>query len=708
MNPQSVLSQSETPMDPYFGWDLGSVIDVMRRRVWLLALLPVVSLALGGVYLACTPPIFEARTTVQVEQQAPPVVSGQDAREDLKTADVLKTIEQNLSNTALLLRVAKVNSLAEDARFTGEKKGLLARLTALVKSSPATPLTDAGLTRALSDRVKVSLRRGTRLIDVVVSGQDPELARQISQSIVSEYARLNFEQKLESSRPAYEYLVGEAGRLKAKLGESEQKLQAYREEKRAVSLEQTQNIVVETLKDLNKSLSEARSRRMKVESDVASITALQSRPDALMALAGIGASPDVILLKQRITEQEAALASMAERYDSRNPKHLQAQSEIEKLKHSLTRAVQDSAEVVKASLGAAQETERKLVLALQEQEKQALDLNKISIGYNVLTREVESDRLLYESVLKQLKETQIIQGVDQGAIRVVEPATVPDRPVSPKKSMVLALALFAGVASGSVMALGPALFRAPLSGADEAERQLGLPAVGVIPRVRVREGGHHILLVDHPRSPAAEALRSLRASLTLKHAPGEGRSYLFCSAFPQEGKTFCAVNFAAALALEGHRTLLIDADLRVPGIGLRLLGKEPPEGFATVLQGKVKLGEVVQPSKLPNLHILPAGSEINGPAELLASPLLGTYLASALEEYDRVVVDSAPVLAVSDAMRLVGHVQHTCLVIHAGVTPGRAVRRAARQLTAAAGRPLVGFVLNKTSQSPVGYGTYGS
>ena len=709
MNPQSAPAHSDSPVDPSFGWELGTLFGVIRQKAWLLMLFVIVGVAGGAGYLVMTPPLYEARTAVQVEQQAPSVVNVQDAaREDLKTVDVLKTIEQNLGSTALLLRVAKAAKIDQDPRFTGEKKGVLSRAIGLIRKTADEPVTDASLIRSLNERVKVALRRGTRLIDVSVRGQDPEMARQLSQSIVTEYTRLNFEQKLEASKPAYDYLVSEADRLKRKLEESEQKLQAYREEKRAVSLEQTQNIVVETLKDLNKRLSEARSARMKIESDVASIAALQSRPGELLGLTGIGASPDVVALKQRIAEQEGALASMAERYDARNPKHVQAQSEIQKLKASLTKAAQDAAELVKASLAAAKETEQKLVTALQDQEKQALDLNKISIQYNVLTREVESDRALYDSVLKQIKETQIIQGSDQGAVRIVEPATLPDRPVSPKKSIVLAISLFAGLAAGSVFVLGPALLRGPLGNAEDAERLLGIPAVGAIPKIRITQGASQIFLVDNPRSPAAEALRTLRAALSLNGGSGEGRSFLFSSAVPQEGKTFCAVNFAASLALEGHSTLLIDADLRVPSIGQQFFGKEQVPGLTEVLQGKLKLVEAARPAKIANLHILATGTAIAGPAELLGSPALGSLLASALEKYDRVVVDSAPVLAVSDTLRLVRHIQHTCLVVRAGATPGRAVLRAQHMLATAAGKPLAGFVLNRTSRGPVGYGSYGS
>jgi succinoglycan biosynthesis transport protein ExoP len=701
MNSNSHPSGIESSLDPSFGWNIGTITGVVKQRMLALVLLILSALALAGGYLALTPAVYEARTVVQVEQSTQSAIALQDqVREDLKTVEILKTIEQNLSSTALLLRVAKTTKLEQDPRFTNERAGLASRVLGLIKKNAKESRTEAALLRTMSDRVKVALRRGTRLIDVTVHGQNAELARDLSLAVVEEYTKLYLEQKLAASKPVYGHLVGEAERLKRQLDASEQKLQSYREDKRAVSLEQTQNIVVETLKDLNKSLSEARSIRIKIESDVAT---LQSRPNDVSAYTGASATSDVLALKQRVAEQEAALASLTERYDSNNPKYLQARSEIEKLKLSLSKALKDAAEMVKASLSAAMETEQKLLVALQEQERRALELNKISVHYNALNREVESDRAMYEAVLKQLKETQIVQGGEQGGIRIVEPAIVADRPVSPKKSMILAVALILGMTVGVALCVAPTVLRAPFMNSEDAEQQLGIPSVGMIPKVRLTGGVNEIYLVDNSRTLAAEALRSLRASLCLS----EGRSYMFCSALPGDGKTFCAVNFAAALALEGHRTLLIDADLRLPSIAGQLFGKELP-GLADVVKGKMTLSEAVRPAKIDNLFVLTAGLTVAGPAELLASPSLAGMMESAMASYDRVVIDSAPVLAVSDALRLSAQVQHTVLVLCAAKTPGRAVARALHLLAKAKGRPPVGFVLNQVTSGPVGYGSYGS
>ena len=703
MDQQPPPAQGDLLTEPTFGWDLGTLFGVIRRRAWVVVLCAVAAVALGIGYLAVTPPVYEAKTVMQAEQQEPAIVTIANAlREDLTTVDVMKTIEQNLASTALLLRVAKAAKLDQDLRFTGERKSLLTMVTDLFKKSESGTPTDQSLIRTMSDRTKIALRRGTRLIDVTVRAQDPGLARELSQSIVTEYTRLNFEQKLEASKPAYDYLVNEAERLKKKLEESEQKLQAYREDKRAVSLEQTQNIVVETLKDLNKSLSEARGHRISIESDVASIESLKARPAELLALPGIAATAEVLALKQRIADQEAGLASLAERFDSKHPTYRQAQSEVEKLRLSLAKAAQDAAGLVRASFAAAKETEEKTLAALQEQEQRALNLNKIAIQYNVLTRDVESDRTLYEAVLKQIKETQVIQGAEKSAVRIVEPAILPDRVAWPKKSIVLAIALALGLTAGTGMALGPVLLRAPLLTPGRAEARLNLPALAMIPHASTRPGPHKLFLLDHPNTPAAEEIRTLRAALCGgRPKEGRSRSFLFTSALSGEGTTFCALNFAAALALDGRRTLLIDTNLRSPEIGRTLFGKQPAKGLTDILSGELGLSTVVQASKLENLSILTAGTPTNKPSEILGSAAMADLLANALAAFDCLVLDSPPVLEVSDALRLAARwAGSVCMVVHASRTPESAVLRALHLLTIAGDKPPVGFVLNQTPSSP--------
>jgi capsular exopolysaccharide synthesis family protein len=305
-------------------------------------------------------------------------------------------------------------------------------------------------------------------------------------------------------------------------------------------------------------------------------------------------------------------------------------------------------------------------------------------------------------MLKQLKEIQIIQGIDQGGVRIVEPATLPDKAAWPKKSIILAIALFLGITIGAAAAVGPVLYKAPLMGIANAERHLGIPALGAIPKAGGKRGPHNIFLLDNPSSPGAEAIRSLRAMLLLHIRDAKSKVILFTSALAGEGKTFCALNSAAAFAVDGRRTLLIEADLRSPTIGFQLFGNKPVRGIVDVLSGQTEFEKTVLPSKVENLFVLTAGSPTDKPSEVLGSERMAEVLAKASVSYDIIIVDSAPILAASDALRIVTHAHLVCLVARCGATPGRAVARALQLLTSAEGSPPAGLVLN---QAPGGVGS---
>jgi len=681
-------------------WEIGMIFQILRRKAWVIAVWILIMPAVGVVYLLITPKVYQGTTVVQVQQdERPPGESADIAPESINVPEILKTFEQNLDSGALLLRVFKVNKLDQDSRYLGEQHGLfrpvikwLARLFSGNREGPA----DAELIRDMDDRTVVKIRKGSRLIDVNVRAQDPSLAVQLSQSLVNEYIRLDSEQKIEAAKPAFEYWVQKAERLKDNLQNSEQLLQKYKEEQQAVSLEESQNIVVQTLKMLNASLSDSRAARIKLESDFAQLEAAGGHTNELLALPSIAASPDVLALKQRIAELEGIFSGLGQRYAPKSPRYLEAGSELQKLKLSLENEIQDAAGTIKTSYMSAKNSEDKLLAEVREQEKHALELNRIALQYHILSRDVASNQALYDAMLKQLKQTQVIQGVGQGGIRVVEPPTLPDKPAWPRKLIVLPVALFLGGIIGVCAAIGSIFHKAPLMGVADAERQLRIPAVAAIPKARSTRRTKNIFLLDYPRSPAAEAIRSLRAMLLLGGRDGKDKVILFTSAMAREGKTFCAVNSAAALAMDGRRTLLIDANLRSPAIGFQLFGKQPVRGLADVLSGQADFESAVQPSKLDNLFVLSAGSPTDKPSEVLGSSQMLELLAKASASYAHIVLDGAPILEASDALRLVQHAHIVCLVARSAETPGRAVARAIQLLTTAENSAPVGLVLNRT------------
>jgi capsular exopolysaccharide synthesis family protein len=593
----------------------------------------------------------------------------------------MKTIEQNLSSTALLER------LIHNMNLTLTDVGL----------EPGTkPYSQNEMIRAFAKRISVKLQRGTRLISITVENENPTMAQTLSTNLVKEYIRGNLDQRVSVTQEANRFLIEEADRLKTKLQKSEQALQAYKEQNQAVSLEESQNITVAKLKELNAKVTDAKTQRLKLEADVTQVQKLGfQQPGNLLAIPSVAESKVVLEQKKSVTEQEGEIANFSQRYKPLHPKFIQAKSKLQELKSGLDQTIIKAAESVATAYEAAKETEAKFEAALKEQEQKALDLNKIAIPYNALAREVESDRALYNSVLTRLKETDVTKGIEQDNIRVVEPALTPDKPVKPRVSLILAGCLFGGTFLGVGICFGLDALDSSLKTVDQAEALLGLPAVAAVPKSDIGNSDEHgLLILREPHGAVAEAFRTLRTSLSLLGNQSDRRTFLFTSAIPGEGKSFSSTNCAIAFAQQGLRTLLIDADLRLPTVGKVFFNNNPHAGVSDVIAGQIPFPQAVRETDVNNLTVMTAGNRAPNPAELLAGTGFAELIKESLLRYDRVVIDSAPVNAVSDTLLLIKYISTVSLVIHAGKTPRKAVIRAVNKLADAGSRP-VGFVLNR-------------
>ena len=678
---------------PAIAWR--AMYHLLLSKAWLVTSCVVVAAFAGAAYLQRAPKVYQAHTVLQVEQSEQKVLNIQEvSQEDLRTAELLKTIEQNLTSSDLLLRVIRNVGLATDTRFLAARAGK--------------PYSDDELLAMVLDDVTAKLRRGTRLIDITVRHTHPEVAQLLAQSLVKEYLRQGFEQRLGTSQMANEFLIEEASRLKTKLEGSERALQAYREQHQAVSLDDTQNITVEALKELSSSYNEAKGARMRLESEFAQTHRLRnSAPAEWLTLTSVANAPEVVLGKQAVAEKEVEIATLSNRYRAEHPKFIQAQSQLRELQLGYEQRIRKAADAVKTHYEGAIVTETKFREALEAQQQQALNLNRLAIPYNSLVRDVESDRAMYQAVLTRLKETDVAKGVETSNVRIVQSARLPKAPISPVPIMVMIGAVFGGLVLGLALVFGMNALDTSIRTVDDAEEYLGLNAYGAIPNNRkLRSAKSPLVLVHEPESAISEAFRSLRTALTIKATEGT-RIVLMTSAVPGEGKSFSSANTAVAFAQQGFNTLLIDADLRRPTVSKVFHPGEHPAGLTEHLQTGTPLNDLLRATQVANLTLLPAGAVAPNPAELFKSANLAQLFANPLlEQFERIVIDSAPVNAVSDTLHLVTFAHAVCLVVRAGSTPRRALLRAYHELVEASGR-CIGLIVNRLpAQSGAGYYYY--
>jgi capsular exopolysaccharide synthesis family protein len=427
-----------------------------------------------------------------------------------------------------------------------------------------------------------------------------------------------------------------------------------------------------------------------------------------------------------------------------------AKAALAEAKDKLRQAVLAQPAILRNALDQIKTTDTSLQNALHDQQGVAVALNRTAIGFQQLARQAETDRALYDSVLRQIKETSLTKDVKTNAVSVIEHSPFPTAPISPRPTKTIALALLAGFAVGLVLIFGLDALDRSIKTVDQAESALGLPVFAAVPdtmdegpvgrlkrRSKAFGSSNYRVVVETPESPAAEAFRNLRAALSLLGPEAERKVSLFTSAVPSEGKSFTSANYSLALAQQGYRVLLIDGDLRRPnmhkifrfpkasarnnsdedtpaGVTDCLVGeadlasaaREIPAGEIELADENIALTGKILSATGGQLFVLAGGRRAPNPAEILAGPFFGQLVAEATKLFDRVVIDSAPILAVSDTLLLTPHAQTVCIVVRTGKTPRQAVRRAITLLAKSGIRP-AGLVLNRLRRSRgVGYYYY--
>ena len=657
-------------------------------RLWLILL--IIAVGVGGTWawLQRQPFIYASTATILVEQAEPRVIKMERVEnEKPESAEFVLTAAQMLKSKELMLRAAHELSLKKDFDLGWRK-------------ADGSKFTEDELASLLADRVETKLRRLTRLIDITAEDTNPKRAKMIAEAVATEFLKQSYERNASLSRAANEFLHQEADRLKAKLQQSEQELQQYRVENDAVSLEDRQNVIVDKLKEINSQAAQAKESRLRLESDLEQMRRIDpSDTEDLLRIESVAKLPQVTEIRLRIVEAESELAMLKQRYLHLDPKRASAVNKLSQLSQSLADLVAKAGDSVKKRYEAAVDTEQKLDFALKQQEKIALDLNRISIPYNVLAREVASDRSMYDAVITRLQETTVTQSLDKTPFRIVEQPQTSIEPVKPNRPKILIVAFFLSLAAGIGVVLGLDSIDTTFRSVDEVEKSLGLPVIAAVPDAASLKS--HNLLVSHPKTGQAESFRILAASLSLIGPEENRRTFLFTSAILSEGKTFNTLHCATAFAQNGLKTILVDADLRRPRLHGELLNdKSEYLGLSDYLSELVPLEEAIAPTHIEKLDLIPAGRYWPKPIMVLSSPAFPALIKHLLNDYDRVIVDSAPINAVSDTLLLAKYFNGVCLVIRNGKTPRPAVERAARLLEQS-GANVVGTILNRL---PRGHG----
>jgi polysaccharide biosynthesis transport protein len=696
--------------------DIFKYLRILTKYRMLIAAVTIIIFLLTAVTTFMMTPIYQATASIQIERETKKIVEkGEIEVEDTSGLEFYQTQYQLLSSRTLSERVAAALKLGEDTSFNSPVSATVlnlinAKIAALVTSlilseekstaeeQPGAPPT-ADRIKAAASRVMDGLRvepvRGSRIVNIHFSHPDPAVAQRVANGYAEVYITDSLDRRFEATAYARKFLEERLRQIKAKLEESERLLVEYADEKGILTIGEGKTVLGSDIEVMNNKLTEARYEKIRLE-------LIWQRVENASGL-------EIAEIRNNVTVQENRKlhSELSSQYQQKlnifkpdYPEMRQLRSQMKELDTQLAQTVK----AVKADTKSSYEAAR-INLAMLEQElergKNALvEQRNRSIQYNILQREVDTNRQLYDGLLQRYKEIGIAGGIGTNNISFVDKAQMPTSPESPKVRRNLLIGLLAGLAVGFMLAFGLDFLDETFKVPEDIENELGLPVLGVVPLPRAGTGMAEAL--QDQRSNVSEAFRSLRTSLQFSTPEGLPSSILITSSMPGEGKSTCAVGLADAFGKMGLKVLLIDADLRRSTLHKRL-NLRNDRGLTNYLIGGLHAADTLQATPLSNVYAMTSGPLPPNPAELLSGTRMTDLCVAAREAYDIIVVDGPPIIGLADAPLLAGATQVTVLLVGANSTKKSVLRVAMRRMQVVRAT-IVGTVLNRFDRREAGYG----
>ena len=709
----SVLPWDQVPREPH----LLDYVIILRKHQWLILtfLLTVVTVVTIATFKMR--PVYEAAARVEIDRESQTMLPFQQVDsydEFMDSENYIQTQAKILQSETLALQTIRSMDLGRYPEFGGTANTLTRTHAGTAANRPA-------ILGAFLGRLQVKRVPESRLIEVRFESEDPQLAAQVVNTHLQDFIEQNFRSKYDAASQASNWLSGELEELRIKVEQSENARIAYERENQIWQIDEKQDITTARLADLTKAVTEAQTAL--AEKEALYRMAVSGNVDALAPGHDNGVVAELLKRKSDLDEQYAEAINL---FGPNYPKVQRLEAQKKEIEENLDNARKAVVDNIQQEYSTAKSRVELLQDAADKQKALANEMAEKLVQYHILQHDAESNKQLYDGLLQKLKEAGITAGLRSSNIRVVDPALAPSHPSRPQRARNILLGLLVGLVGG----IGLALFREYLDNTvkspDDIEALTGLPSLAVVPALPGLNGHHgrlarltareargaqvatgprvELLSYIQPKSQISEAFRALRTSLLLSQAEHPPQVILVTSALPREGKTTAAVNLAVTLAQLGDRTLLLDSDLRKPGIRRALnltTGKDV--GLSSYLAGVASLEDVtVAHPSITNLSALTTGPVPPSPADLLSSHRMREAIAELRRRFKFVVIDSPPIMAATDAVILSALTDGVLLVVRSGETPKEAFTRT-RDLLSAVKCRLLGVVLNAVDSSAPDY-----
>jgi len=705
------LVTSDDRMSPMDVW------RVLTKQRFLILAVTVISLAAAGIYSFRTKPVYESVSRIEIKPKSGANVGLQSLLAEQHNEEGSAALQTEIlvlqSDTVMLETAQSLNILGKlhAASRTG------GNAPAAQPSGELTSIDRLSLIRYIKGGMHVRILPNTDMIEIRYQNNDPKLATEVVNKLVDTYIDDDLRSKFNRTLHVSSWLQKQLEDLKQDASDSQIRLAGFQKQHNIVGTDETSNLTMQSLGQISANLETVEADRIMKE---ARMRSFESKDTDLVAL--MGDNPNLATLRSQLNELQYQRAQSSVKYGEHNPKMQDLNLQINKLQARINTEVDLARSQVRKEYEGALGAEDMLRKRLDAQKEEAYRLNEDVGQYAILRHDAELNRDLYDTLQMRLKEASVTAGLSATDITVVDRAEVPFMPIAPRKSAALMLGLIGGLLGGIVVAFIVESIDDRLQTSEGVEIVSLLPSLATIPHIggeadkrkqkqdkNAETSNYHIqqlIALNNPKSVAAEAYRGLRSSLLLSSIDNPPRVIVVTSAFPGEGKTTTAINTAIVLAQRGERVLLVDADLRRGSLD-RVFGiADGSFGLSTVLSQPINHQELPVPlPDLPTLHVLPTGPRPPNPAEMLSSHRMVEQLRQWMKEFDRIVLDTAPVLAVSDTQAMSVLADAIILVVRAGMTRKRALLRA-RNLLWRINAPLTGVVVNDVDMRLENFYTY--
>lgn len=668
---------------------------ILRERVWYVVVVFLAVFLASLIYTLTATKLYTSGATIEILARDPVVMKVQEVRAtDLHGPEDLNTEVKILESSSLVQKVAERLTPAESKALTAP----------YIKDSSGDVVVPE--TVIMKNR-KILPARMTRVIQVVFTHPDPEIAARIANLFVEEFINYNVRWRVEESMKAVEDLKIRADQQAAKVQELGNNLQAYKERQNMVSLDEKKDIVTEKLKALSALVTQANSRLMDAQVRWNQVQDCLKNHGDLTTLGFIAQQSMVQSLMHEIGTQKVNIADLQQRFRAKYPSMIAANQSLAQSESELAQAVDDASQSVHNEYETALRDYNQAKTDLAAQEAEALKLDRFAVDYGTLENELDVNKGLLASIVTRMRETSMSASIEFQNARVLDKAVRPQAASSPVVVLNLALGAGGGLGLGLALAFIVAFIDDRVKSAYQVESIVGLPLIGIVPKIRKLDTQKRAQVVMNKSDAlASEAFLTIHSNLRLKAQSRDSKVILVTSTRPGEGKSFVASNLAMTFAKHGERVIVVDCDLRKPNLH-NILGLANTKGVIDVCGLNTPLESVLIKEHVPNMDVLTAGGRAVNPTNILNGGSFPRLIEELRKNYTRVIIDTPPLAPVSDAMIIVQHVDGVIFTLRFNFVRTRGAQFCVRRLLET-NVPCFGAILNglDLSLSDYYYGEY--